>query len=273
VSSIADCAAEILDRICDVVTGPVVGTISATCSLGRVRIPRGQMATLPDGRRVRVTHNTWVEGTDTVPVRLEHLAPSVPAANNFRATAAGTVATWVSPPASIDATGTTSVFASGARAGSMKIAALAEYDSPDAFPAGAQGTASLILVSPSLRSVAGPGMRSRALYEATWRLRLNVYDNAEQPVRRTRARDAFDAIDASIVGAFAGDDIIRIGSWVPIRDGIAWEATLLTRIVNDGRVLADADSGDDLEGVDLTVLLPEDADQPSPFRVQDSLDV
>jgi hypothetical protein len=124
-----------------------------------------------------------------------------------------------------------------------------------------------------MRSIAGPGTRSRAVYEATWRLRLNVYDLAEQPVRRTRARDAFDAIDESIVGATAGDDIIRIGTWNPVRDGAAWEATLITRITNEGRVLVDAESAPALEGVNATIAIPGDADQPVPFRVEDSLDV
>lgn len=270
-SSISDVAAEILDRLCTVVTGPVTGIITTTCTSGRVLVPRGQMATLPDGRRVRVTHNTWVDGTEAVPVRLEHLAPSYPAQNYFRATAAGTVATYVSPPANIVATGTTSAFASGARAGSMKIAALAEYDSPDAFPAGAQGTASLILVSPNARNIGGPNS-DRARYELTWKLRLNVYA-AEQPTRRTRAREAFDAINASLAGASAGGDIIRLSAWTSVRDGLAWDATLVTRVWLDNAIEESADSGDDLEGVDLTVLLPDDDAQPDPFRVRDAIDV
>jgi hypothetical protein len=271
VSTLSDVAADILDRLVAVVTGPICGTVTTTCTSGRVCVPRGTMATLPDGRRVRVTHNTWVEGTDDVPVRLEHLAPSIPAANNFRATAAGTVATWIDPPANIAATGTTSALASGSLAGSMKIAALAEYDAPDAFPAGAQGTASLILVSPNLKALDGDGENAR--FEATWKLRLNVYDNAEQPVRRTRARSAIGAITSSLHGASAGGDIIRVGSWTSVKDGLAWDATLLTRVWLENRVDLDAELGTDLEGVDMTILLPNDAAQPDPFRIRDSLDV
>lgn len=280
-STLESTAAQLLDKLVETVSGPVRGTITATATSGTVKVRIGQIATLPDGRRVRVIKRTAVSTTPTaVPCRLELLSPASPAAANFKAVAIGTVATWLSPPAGLAATGTTSAFAAGANAGSLKIAALVEHDNasspPEIFAAGAQGTAALILLSPSVRRIGPDNLTSYGLYEATWRLRLCLFDVAEEKIRRTRARNTFDAIAASVLNAAAGDDSVRIGGWNPVRETgwgtSAWEATLLTRLEVDGRTMRDAAAEADFEGADVTVKIPGDSDQPSPFRVVEDVD-
>lgn len=279
-SGLSDVAAQMMDRLCDVITGPVRGTVTSTAT-SDTWVQRGQRASLPDGRYVRVTKRTLVgTGGAAIPVRLEVLSPSVPAAGNFAAVAASTVATWISPPANLAATGTTSAFAAGSNAGTIKIGALVEHDSadtpPDIFASGAAGlTAALVLVSPTVRRIGPDNVTSRGLYEATWRLRMVFADIGEQFTRRTRARDAFDAIVNSLEGTTAGDDVVRIGGWTPVKAqawGTYWEAPLLTRVSVDGRPMRDAAAETDFEGIDLIVEIPEDADQPDPFRVLDTAD-
>lgn len=279
-SSLSLVAAQILDKIVETVTGPVRGTITSTAT-SDIFVPIGTRATLPDGRYVRVIKRTLVgTGGAAIPVRLEHLSPSFPAVGNFRPVALGTVATWVSPPAGLSATGTTSAFASGVNAGTLKLGAIVEHDSaetpPDIFAAGAAApTTALVLVSPTCKRIGPDNITSRGLYEATWRLRMIFADVGEQKERRTRARDAFDAIVNSAAGGAAGEDVIRIGGWSPARVqawGTFWEAPILTRVALDGRPMIDAAAEEAFEGIDLTVELPEDADQPSPFRVLDTAD-
>lgn len=279
-SSLATVAAQLADKLVDCITGPVRGTVTTTAT-SDTWVQIGTIATIPDGRRVRVTKRTLVgTGGAAIPVRLEHLSPSYPAVHNFAAVAVSTVATWIARPTGLAATGTTSAFGAGANAGTIKIGALVEHDSadtpPDVFAAGAAGlTAALVLASPTTKRIGAGNITSRGLYEATWRLRMIFADIGEQPTRRTRARDAFDAIVNSLEGCAAGDDVVVIGGWTPIKAqawGTFWEATIVTNVAIDGRPMRDAAAEEDFEGVDLSVLIPEDADQPTPFRVLDSAD-
>lgn len=279
-STLESVAAQLADKACDVLTGPVRGTITTTAT-SDTTVPIGQIATLPDGRRVRVIKRTIVGTAATaVPVRLEILSPAVAAAGNFREVALGTVATWVSRPTGLAATGTTSAFGSGTYAGSLKIASYTEHDTasspPEIFASGAQGSASLVLISPTVRRIGPDNITSRGLYEATWALRLVLFDLGDESVRRTRVRAAFDAIVAALEGTAAGDDLVRVTAWTPSQQtgwGVgAWDATLLTRLEVEGRTVREAAAEEDFEGADISVLIPEDADQPSPFRVLDSAD-
>jgi hypothetical protein len=279
-STLETVAAQLADKACDVLTGPVRGTITTTATADTT-VPIGQIATLPDGRRVRVIKRTIVGTSATaVPVRLEILAPASAAAGNFRAVALDTVATWVSPPTNLATTGTTSAFSSGTYAGALKIASFTEHDTasspPEVFAAGTQGTASLVLISPTVRRIGPDNITSRGLYEATWPLRLVLFDVGDERVRRTRVRNAFDAIIAALEGTAAGDDLVRITAWTPSQQtgwGVgAWDATVVTRLEVEGRTIREAASEEAFEGADISVLIPEDADQPSPFRVLDSAD-
>lgn len=271
-SSLAAVALQIADKVCQLITGPVVGTITTTATVGEVEVPIGQMATI-GGRRVRVIKRTPVTTTPTlVPVRLEWLAPSMPNANNFAAVAAGTVATWVAPPANLVATGTTSQLGPGSLAGALKIGAFVEHDSDDGpadtFAAGATGTATLCLFSPSVERIGSENFVMTGLYEATWGLRLALNDVGQQKERRTRARDAFDAIVAALHGAAAGDDVIRVRRFRPVKKpgwNQAWDLDLLTRVEIDGLPLREANP--DFVDADIIVKIPGDADQPSPHRV------
>ena len=177
-STLKSVATQLCDKLVDVLTGPVYGTITATASTGTVSVPIGTIATIGSGstlRRLRVVERATIYAGTPAPVkaRLETLSPSFPAAGNFAAIANGTTATWVSPPANLAATGTTNQFGSGTLAGSVMIGSIVETDlleSPaDLFSAGAQGTAALALISPTLRRSGPSGVVTRGLFEATWR--------------------------------------------------------------------------------------------------------
>ncbi len=69
-------AAQIFDKLSDALVGPVRGTVSCTAAT-TIWVPQGQLATLADGRRVRVVKATSVGASRTaIPVRLEWLAPA-----------------------------------------------------------------------------------------------------------------------------------------------------------------------------------------------------
>lgn len=281
-STLATTAARMLDRLVDVVTGPVSGTVTATVSAGSERIAAGSVAVLADGRRVRTTEAVHVFAgyPAALPCRLEHLAPAVPAAQNFRPVPAATAATWQGLPVTVTASTTTGAFGPGALASGLKIGSLTEHDTIDTpgdlFAAGAQGSAALVLLSPSLRRIGPENVTGRGLFEATWRLRLALGDVAEQRDRRARARDAIDAIVRAVEGAYVGDDVVRIGAWSPVREpgwGLAWEATLLTRIEVEGRPWRDAAAGDDLTGADVIITLPGDGDAVPNFRELETINL
>lgn len=277
-STLASVARQLADKICNVITGPVVGTVTAAATAGDVELAIGQMATITGGRRVRVIKRTKVRSAGTaVPVRLEWLAPSIPARANFSAVANGTVATWVSPPAGIVATGTTNAFGMGPLAGDLKIGSYSEHDqidSPaDLFAAGAVGTAALVLLSPTIRRIGSDNFIMTGLYEATWRLRLALNDTGENKERRTRVRDSFTALVQAMHGGAAGDDYIRVGDFKPVKEagwGLAWEASILTRLEVDGVPLLE--TNEDLDEVGITVKIPGDLDQPSPFQVLEDVE-
>lgn len=70
-ANVSSSSLQIFDKLSGVLVGPVRGFVSCT-ALSNVWVPQGQLATLPDGRRVRVVKATEVTTSATnVPVRLE----------------------------------------------------------------------------------------------------------------------------------------------------------------------------------------------------------
>jgi len=276
-SSLECVAGQILDKVVDLSLGPVQGTLETVAS-APTQVLQGQRATLSDGRLVRVMKSTRVGTSPTlVQARLEFPSPSYPRANNFAIIPAGTVATWIDPPAGVAPTSTTNAFAPGIRSDGLFIAGIAEHDDVDnpaeLFAAGVQGSARLILLTPNVRRVGADTFVTRMLAEATWRLRLVLGKLSAQAEPRALARKTFDALVKSLHGATAGNDEIRLTAWTRIRDPKwpnTWEATLLTRVVIPGRTLQAQDAPFLTAGAD--VRLPGDGAQPGPFRVLDDVD-
>lgn len=275
-TDLATTASQLLDKLTDLVSGPVRGLVSTTAS-SATWLPQGTMGTLPDGRRVRVIKATQVGTSSTaVPCRLEFLAPAYPKANNFAAVANATVVTWVSPPANIAATGTTNAFSAGTQATSLKVGSLVEYDqladAADEFSAGSNGDVRLILLEPEGKSIGGESYEQRGWYEFVWVLRANFVQLGQRKDQRSNARNLFEKLNASVGGATVGDDVARIGSWKRVKGKpYSWEAEIFTRNAIDGRinVAPQTTSQNAFDGANLIVTLPDDADQPTPFRVLD----
>lgn len=276
-------ALEIVDGLADVVTGPVRGAVNATASVAGTEIFAGQMGTLPDGRRVRALESKAIAATPTaVRVRLEWLSPAYPAAANFAAVADGLVVTWVDPPAGINATGATSgAFGHGLFAANRYVGSAVDYDRIrgefDVFAAGANGTTALILLDPELTPIGGEHNFGRQYFDLKWTLRINVSTFEPKKDARALLRSAFDGVTKAILGKEAGDATIRFGSFKPVAKSHlaqSWDLQLFTQIALEGRAYQDEANDDvDLEGIDATIKLPRDADQPGPFRVEDEIDV
>lgn len=276
-------AAQLLDKLADLAVGNIFGTIAATSSVD-VYIPQGTMATLPDGRRVRCVKATKVWGgahPSPVPVRIEWLSPSFPAVGNGAPVDSGTVATWVSPPTGVAATGLASAFASGSQSSGLKINSVVESDrldtGVDLYAAGANGTTSLVLLEPSLNPIGGGHYYDHEYYDVLWKLRCNFAAIVKTKDKLTSARTVFDRLCKSVLGATAGEDVVRFGKWSRVKtDGVShsWELEIFTRLAPAGRVEQSANQTDpDIETVGLIAKLPRDADQPSPYRVQEDVTV
>ncbi len=249
-SNLGALVADALDCLSECVRGPVRGAVTSLATSGSVVVPRGQLGTLPDGRVVRCTKATRVttDGAD-VPVRLQFLAPSYPAANNFSAVGSGVTVTWTDPPTGLAATGTT-VAPFAAHADTAPLVSLAELEhmpaNVDPFAAGAQGTALAILLSPAVRAI--PGSERMARYtqaEVTFKVRCNFSSLAPHAGRRTAARDTFDALAAAIGGAKIAGSIATIGSWQLVRQDAAatsYELTFAAKAWLRGRVMQSANA-------------------------------
>lgn len=282
--TLALAAAQIFDKLSELVFGPVQGTITTALAAGSLVVPQGQMATLPGGRRVRVLRATRVTTAATaIPVRLEHLADSYPAKANFIATPIGTVATWVSPPAGLPATGTTSALGMNARATNLKIAGVAYYthvDTPaELFAAGVAGSGRLILLAPTVREVstnANEIVGDAGMFDATWRLRWVPTNVGEQGPVLQLSSDIYDSLCGALLGANVCEQPVRFRQWAPMTQPAwkgSWELTLVAQLGIEGRVLCHAGDDDDLEGIDAIVEVPDDATQPGPFRVLETIDL
>lgn len=290
--SLAATVGQLLDKVSDLIVGPVQGTVLATAKDLSVVVPQGLQASLPDGRLIRVTKGKRVTTAATaVSVRLLYLAPTVPVAANFAAVAGGLTATWqagtgadgpVAVPDNLTATGTTTAFGFTARAAPLRIASFVEStdvrDPEDLFKAGAIGGVSLVLTDPEVKTISGGGIvdisESRImLREVVWKIRANIATNAPSKERRIKARDVHDNLCAVLLGATVGDSQLRLGPWKLVRrdpNADSWELTIITQLWTDGRVLQleAVDGLPDFEDLDALITVPGDTDQPGPFRVE-----
>lgn len=186
------------------------------------------------------------------------------------------MATWVSPPTDLAATGTTTEFAAGSQSTGLKIGSLVEYDhlesGDDEYSAGSSGDVRLILLEPDLKAFGGESYGQRQYFECKWVLRANFVQLSLRSHQRTRARDVFTAISEALEGATIGDDVAILDEWVRVKGKpYSWELKFTTRIAPDGRINSTWYTADHeaFEGTDMTVTLPNDVDQPGPFRVLD----
>lgn len=291
--SLASTVAQILDKLSDLVVGPVRGTILASATQGIVTVPQGLLAALPDGRLVRVVQGKRV-GTSPSPisVRLLFLAPSAPTAGNFAPVADGLTATWrasvngASGPALIpeflSPTGITTMFGYTSRAATVRVGSCVEAcelnADEDLFKCGALGGASIVILDPETGPLSGSTFNQAGnewieFRQATWKVRVNVSTMAPAKGRRVAARDLQDNLLEVLQGASAGDDQITIEKWKFVRRGAGvdtWELTIGTKDYSEGRSLqveAQAGAGAFTKFV-AGIVLPGDADQPAPFRVR-----
>lgn len=116
-SDVAAITAQLYDKLSDLVVGfSVQGTLYATSTSGTVVVPQGTLATLSDGRLVRVRKSTRVTTTPTpVPTRIAFLTPGSPVPHNFVAVGSSTTLTAQAamPSAVVTVADTTSFPASG----------------------------------------------------------------------------------------------------------------------------------------------------------------
>lgn len=272
-------ADQVFDKLADLVTGPVCGTLAATAT-SDVWVPQGQLATLADGRRVRVRKATYVTETSTaVPVRLEWLSPSYPAARNYNPVPNGTAATWLSPVAGLDAAATTNEFASGTRASGLLINSVVEHDrianGGDLFGSGAQGTSSILLLDPEVTPIGGEQYNAHQYFDVKWSLRVNLATFEPKKDATARARSAFDALCASLLGSTCGDDVVRFGQWRRVaktEKSHSWELQFFTRLAAAGRPSYDAGDAT-FDEVGVTITIPRDDEQDAPFRIEDEITV
>ena len=273
-------AGQILDKLSDVVLGPVQGTITAVASSGTVKVKQGQKATLPDGRIVRVRKTTRVTASPKpVPVRLLWLSPSVPAANNFAAVTAGLTATWVSPPAGLAATGTTSLFAKHSRACLGSVVRQHQLTSPaDLFAAGSNGQAVGVLLAVRARR-AGVGMsRHREMQlETNWTLRVNAHQYAPKDGVIASVDVIFDRLKDSLLGATAGSGQVRFDSWEPVKtEGgtVSYDLKFSAQIIAEGRVMDDSYANDpELSIFSSGMIVNDDGVTPDPWKIEQEFDV
>jgi hypothetical protein len=280
VTTLESATGQILDKLSDLVVGPVQGTVTAIATRGTPRIMQGQLAQLPDGRRVRARRTKVLCAQPTmIPVRLEHLSPSFPAARNYLPIHAGVRATWLDGPADIEPSAAMSAFGPGVMAAGLHLGSVVENDrvtnGEDLFAAGAEGTAKAVLLAPSLRPIGDEHEARRGWFEATWRLRINLDCLSLQKTPRALARTIFDALAGCLLGATVADDIVRFGPWEPVRHpgpATTWELVFMSRLAVDGRVSRAVHQTDpELTGAVTTITLLGDDAQPAPFRVQDEM--
>lgn len=285
-SSLSDTAAQLFDKISDLVVGPVQGTVLATAldTTSPIVVPQGQIGALPDGRLVRALYGKRVRTTAGIPVRLLFLSPSVPRAGQFTAIASGTTVAWQNPPPGISPTGVaTSAFGHTARAGIVRIVSAVEYvdvqAEDDLFKAGAQGGSTVILLEPEVLPIEGiseSGEQRYQLFKTLWKIRVNVSTSATDKNRRVAARLLFDNLVDMIQGAQVGDSPLQIAGWKLVRRAPgtdSWELRVIAQFWSDGRAMQpEAVAGlGTFADIAATIVLPGDTDQPNPFRVSTTL--
>lgn len=293
-SDLSIISGQILDKISDIVSAPVQGqvNVTATSSSTTVIVPQGQLGRLADNRIVRVVKGTSITGTTPapVPVRLLYLTPAYPAKNNFAPVNASTTVTWISPPAGLTATGSVAalfaknatIMASGVP--QAIIAACGEFaelsEETQMFATGADGAPAAILLEPDVRFIEKRMARGRlAVVRSLWRLRVNYRWLGTQKDARIKARDIFDALAVTVIGATAGSWEIWGDGWkrVPSRgEGVfSNEFTFLTHHVSEGRPMQpQTDQSFSTFGQDMVVNdNPTTPAQPSPFHVKDDVPI
>jgi hypothetical protein len=280
VGDIASTVGQILDKLSDVVLGPVQGTITASSTAGTVKIPQGQQVKLPDGRLLRVRKTTNVTTTPkVVPCRLYWLSPSVPAAANFAAIAAGLTATWQSPPTNTNATGTTSLFAKHARACLGSVVRQHQLTNPaDLFAAGSNGQAVGILMPARLRKSGIGMMKHREMQlEAQWTLRVNANQYSPKDGVIVSIDSIFDKLKDSLLGATVGSGQVRFDSWEPVKtegSTISYELKFSTQIIAEGRVMDSSYAADpELSVFDSSMTVNDDGVTPNPWKIEQEFDV
>lgn len=246
-ATIESTAAQLLDKLSELVSGPVRGLVEAHTAVDAPSwIPQGARAVLPDRRQVRV-----VRATKVVPgfgarvgVRLVHLGPAVPATANFVPCASGVEVTWLDPPGWLRPTARLLELGHGPRARGLRVGSCVEASElktpADLFACGAQGETALVLLAPETRAVeeviAGRFQRVRL----EWRLRINLSTLSPEAVRRAGLRELHRNLVAVLQGATAGDDVVRCGNLRQVRQAgssESWELSLSTELDLDGRAL------------------------------------
>jgi len=249
-SPFAELSAQVLDKASDCVLGPVQGIVTATSTVDRTTLDRGQLGSLPDGRLVRVIQGArvYIAGTP-VRVRLMSLTPTLPA-NNFAPVLAGTPVTWQTPPTGIVASGTVaSDFAQNAAAVLTSFTEIDRMPSDaDPYASGGLGSVLAMLVSVDIERASGTvsdRLSRHHIGMARFRIRVNLSSLAHTQRRAASADAVGDALVAAIVGGKVGSAPVMFESWKQVRSSPeynTYELVISTRFSARGRPFQDANA-------------------------------
>jgi hypothetical protein len=254
-SILVECAGQILDNVSDAMNGA-------------------------DGRVIRVRKPLWVYSLapSTAPAlcRLDLLAPTNGAPNNFAPVTAGMVVTWIEPPTGM---APTSVVATTFGPGPVKAITSAPWgamvpSSEDALSVlMTQGQTVATLHFPTHKYIVGGGTYNRnSKIQLTWTLRIWSSNLQGQRTRPTDFANAINAIESHLYGASVMSDVVIPDSSREVKTRIqAWchEMKFNTLVWTPGRVpTVFAESAQQpLEDFYATILLPGDGDQSPSFQV------